>query len=229
MLESHEGSFFPPGILDRAPEARFYTLGAAAYRDARTDNSLENVYRPLATHLRDLLMAKFGRLYEQIVMCLERYLGEQCFLSVENALPGFHIWLGHNIIQGQGGSIHFDLQFELIDPSASSTGADFRETDYISFTLPICLPAAGAGLDYWDLSYGEYVDCCRSGIDMSPSEAVRFRSKHFLPYKAGQMVWHSGLFLHSISPASSVIEFDARITLQGHGIRKRELGWTLYW
>ena len=57
------------------------------------------------------------------------------------ALPGFHIFDYHAIPTADVASIHFDLQYQLIDWSDDGPAPDF--TQPISFTLPARLPAGG--------------------------------------------------------------------------------------
>jgi hypothetical protein len=70
--------------------------------------------------------------------------------------------------------------------------------DVSTFTVPIMLPTGGAGLD-------------RIGVD---------GEIHYLPYKEGELVWHTGLQEHRLAKLRTYVPNEYRITLQGHLIRR---------
>lgn len=70
--------------------------------------------------------------------------------------------------------------------------------DASTFTVPIMLPTGGAGLD-------------QIGVD---------GEIHYLPYKEGELVWHTGLQEHRLAKLRTYVPNEYRITLQGHLIRR---------
>jgi len=193
----------------------FFTLGLAAYMDCH-DQPLSR-YLEEAPLLNAILMRNFGPIYERLISTLQTALGESCTLIDGHAIPGFHIWLGDGIPSQErdAGSVHFDLQY---------LDLGFREAewptqaDIISFTLPVRLPAAGGGLNVWDIRFPE-----KAGWEIWPFTAVSR-----VNYSVGSLVLHSGHELHQIAPVESIDDGDERICLQGHGIRK-DGNWFLYW
>ena len=142
------------GICDRVHALRrmwvlrqpgFFTLGRAAYMDCGNPPALEH-YRQQIKWLNEVLREEFGPLYEQLIAVLEKALGEPCRLSEEQAIPGFHIWLGQGIPHYgfDAGSVHFDLQY--INLEMVQVGEPWPTMDeVISLTLPVRLPRAGGG------------------------------------------------------------------------------------
>jgi hypothetical protein len=100
-------------------------------------------------------------------------------------------------------------------------GIDFREA--ISITLPIRLPASGAGLRVWDLSLFEIQSRSRD----EARALARAAPSHVHTYRAGELVCHRGHLLHQVAPWPSR-PGDERITLQGHGLHY-DGAWHLYW
>jgi len=94
----------------------------------------------------------------------------------------------------------------------------------ISFTLPVVLPDAGAGLWHWDLLHQEV-----AGMSQGEKEKViSSRSKSYYAYKTGTMLVHSGHQLHQIAAIPNFRADEERITLQGHGLLVDGVWW-LYW
>jgi hypothetical protein len=96
--------------------------------------------------------------------------------------------------------------------------------DPLSFTLAIALPKGGGGLQVWNIEHREIV-----GKSLDEMRAVfKSRESRYEPYKAGEMVIHSGHTVHQIAPMTGMALDDERITLQGHGILASGI-WHLYW
>ena len=89
-------------------------------------------------------------------------------------------------------SIHIDEPFTRVD----FQGLEWH--DPFSFTLPVSIPTAGAGAEFW-----------WDGIDRDPE---------FVPYELGKMYIHNGMTPHRIASVAPIPEGELRITLQGHGV-----------
>ncbi|PZU95065.1 MAG: hypothetical protein DCE90_13285 [Pseudanabaena sp.] len=193
----------------------FYTLGAASYIDAKKHKIkyLDKVYT-----YNPILFNHFNWLYQKLGEQLTKYLQAPIAYPRHLALPGFHIFQSSKLFEQAIASIHYDLQYELIDWQDSS---DF--TNPLSFTLAIALPTYGGGLNMWKINYSE--------TGKNPSlikESSSARSPNFYPYELGSLVIHSGHILHQIAPCIDIQPNDERITLQGHAILNNGT-WQLYW
>lgn len=183
----------------RHPEAPFYTLGQAAYLDARLGPG--GYYdREERRRNNTLLRGQFLPLLELVAEVLDRHLGRTVRLAEEEAaLPGFHIYLPHPVFAGPVAKRHRDLQYRQAFPRDTIAAGDL-----LTFTLPLSTPP-GSGLALWD------------DPDGSPVH---------LPYADGELVVHDGMLEHRAELACDG-ELE-RITLQGHGIR-RDGEFLLYW
>ena len=203
--------------------ATFFTLGVASYQDLADFDSLApryDYYR-VAQVSNALILDRFGWLLARVRDALQAYLGGAAHFDSRLAAPGFHIFTSWAIPRGDEASVHFDLQYQLIDWSDGLAAPDFSAP--VSFTLPIRLPRGGGGLNGWDISFEEAIRA-RTG-----AQALAGRKpKVFFPYSLGVMEIHSGHMLHQIAGAPDVLPDDQRITLQGHGLRRGNT-WTLYW
>jgi hypothetical protein len=196
-------------------QERFYTLGTALYLDKNIDPL---VYERSLESNNLFLKLNFSDLYNRVLNTLQQELKNPVSYEPTLALPGFHIFLSNPEFVKQGGKIHFDLQFK------QTSWHSYKEIDWdnpISFTLALALPLNGGGLYYWDKPYDPQ--------DLAnPASAVSNLSPHYIEYKVGKMVLHSGLLIHQIAPAKEYHEEDSRITLQGHAIRADGV-WRVYW
>ncbi|WP_241014879.1 hypothetical protein [Burkholderia sp. Ac-20379] len=116
------------------------------------------------------------------------------------ALPGFHIYLPHPAFGKPVANVHRDLQFRDVFP-----GREPGPGDLISFTLSLSTPP-GSGLNQWPDPDG---------------------APEFFAYRDGMLIVHDGLVTHQ-----AVLACDgnaARITLQGHGLRRADGAFVLYW
>ena len=175
------------------------------------------LYHWNARRLNPVLRARLGWMYDRIERRLAEALAAPTCYPADLALPGFHVF-SRPILEK---SIHFDEQHRQLDWGKSG----HVDLDHpLSFTLAIALPAAGAGLNLWDVDRNE----CRGLSAAEREELRRSRRKIVVPYRVGKMVCHSGYRLHQIADAADFAPGDERITLQGHGIM-RDGVWQLYW
>ncbi|MGH3379378.1 MAG: hypothetical protein ACRDP6_32065 [Actinoallomurus sp.] len=207
----------------RGPEpAVFFTLGAPSYLDL-TPNPGSDDYQRHADVSRPVLLDSVGWLYENLAKLLSEYLSAPVDYPDHLGLPGFHIWLAAAVFTKPSAPMHFDLQYRSIGwPPETDL------TRHISFTLPLRLPAAGGGLNVWDVSHDQFRHAIAKGWIESVTDLKRFHALHYIPYALGRMVIHSGHLLHQVAPSSSVQPDDERLTLQGHGIWCADR-WLLYW
>ncbi len=200
----------------RHPDTPFFTLGAASYLDARSG---EGAYLARAEATNVLLAHRFADLYQRVRAALASRL-DAAMLDLPHAgLPGFHIFGSHPAFRHPTASVHFDLQYELV----SWPEPLFRD-QVLSFTLPLAIPNGGGGLRYWDLTPD-------SLAKLSPAEQkalIGDSPMHYLPYKVGTLVLHSGHLLHQIAPAPELTTDDRRVTLQGH-LGRTSQGYYWYW
>ncbi|MCE5317321.1 MAG: hypothetical protein LLG04_08155 [Parachlamydia sp.] len=185
----------------------FYSLGANLYIDSSSDD--DSIYRKKAQEQNPILMANFSGLYDKLIALFQEVYDVPVTFVDGFALPGFHIFLASKVFYEKGGSNHFDMQYQKI----KWPYADIDYDNPISFTCPVALPMAGAGLQYWDITQ-DMVEKM-SGTEFAKARAVE---PHYLGYSLGKLVLHQGLLLHQIAPTKEINPGDARITLQGHGL-----------
>jgi hypothetical protein len=205
-----------PYWFQRRPTHPFFTLGAASYLDAQGRNP--EYYRKAAQY-NPVLQEHFGWLYSRLAEVLTEHLGEPVEYKERCGLPGFHIFLAHPDFEKPQGSIHRDLQYELIEWKGN---IDLSRP--ISFTASIALPSGGAGLNVWDFHHDEILSLDQREV----ARTLGSREKTFHPYRAGFMAMHSGHTVHQIAPAKNLQPDDERITLQGHGVSENGR-WQIYW
>jgi hypothetical protein len=179
-----------------------FTLGAACYLDV-PDHGFDEYYRRLVRG-NLLLLRRFGWLYEQLRLTLERELGATVNFTSRYALPGFHLFEGHPELRRLEPKAHVDLQDRDLD--WEDGGARLPDTR-MSFTVPITVPACGAGLWIWD---------------------ERQKDRRYYAYTPGEMLLHSGDRVHQIANEHLPEPGEVRLTMQGHG-RKTNDVWVLYW
>lgn len=204
--------------VPRHPQLPFFTLGAPSYIDAADGDA---AYREQIGRTTAPLRTRLGWLYERLQSGLAAELKEAVHYDDARALPGFHIFFCHPAFCRVPASVHVDRQFELL------SWADCGEVDLrrpLSFTLPIALPALGAGLRIWDVELGP-------GVRPSPAD-LRLSMAETPPvvhaYTLGRLVLHSGHRVHQIEPQRGEHDDGERLTLQGHALRAAD-GWHLYW
>jgi len=201
----------------RHAECPFFTLGTASYLDG--DQGFQG-YREKAAATNPLLEEHFGDLLATVAGALAELLGAPCRYAPRLARPGFHVYLSSPAFR-QAGRVHYDLQFEKIDWNGEPVDLE----DQLSFTLPVRLPRAGAGLLVWKVDYREVR---RTFPEVRRRILEENREPELHPYRVGELVAHPGYLLHQIAPMPDMEPDDQRITLQGHAARGED-GWILYW
>jgi len=201
----------------------FKTLGAALYLDAALD--FKAYQRSLRIN-NCMLRENFPFLYPLLKDVLAKELKGEVVYEKTLALPGFHIFSAPQndieiaLLNQNPPSVHFDLQFLNAEWQTKNISKD----RLISFTAALQLPAAGGGLNYWDIFYEDYQN---RSIE---EQEILFQSKerHYCPYQEGKIVIHNGFNLHQIAVPDTYQKDDLRITLQGHAIRFDNI-WKIYW
>lgn len=202
-----------------ATEFEFSTLGAASYLDA--NHGQFDAYQALAQRFNPVLRARFDWLLERLRHTVAAAVGASVRYDDRLALPGFHIFQhlpGHPTNRA---SLHYDLQYELIDWTA--IGAP-ETSSQLSLTLALALPEAGGGLLVWNINRTEIMRLPEDER-RAHMQANRFATHH--RYAIGSLALHSGHQLHQIAPTPAQ-PGDQRITLQAHALRV-DGEWLLYW
>ncbi|QDQ27992.1 hypothetical protein FNU76_17475 [Chitinimonas arctica] len=218
--------------ISRHSRLPFFTLGATNYYDLSANPA--KPYERLARQYNPLLRSCFGGLYERLRAQLQARLGQPVGWLADNqiaALPGFHLFQGHAAFAG-GGEVTHAQWFRQRDGAAFPGNPVHTDTAHLalglsgatlSFTLPIVLPEAGAGLRCWPVAAA---DTARLGdaallarLADSPPREIR--------YQVGQMLVHSGETYHQ-ARGLPCRAGEQRMTLQGHGVL-RDGAWQLFW
>ncbi len=195
----------------------FYTLGVSAYLEAHDKGIIP--YTLAARRQNPLLREYFGDLYDRVLAALVKVVGEPVEYHPRLALPGFQIFLPDPAFASPICSIHVDLPYREID------WRPYEEVDTartMSFTLALQLPRAGGGLNVWpQIEPDIAINGPPGALQVKGLEPVLH------PYSPGKMVVHDGHSMHQIAPFTMTEPDEARITLQGHGIRTPR-GWLAY-
>lgn len=198
----------------------FFTLGTAAYLDARDGQFAR--YEAMVRGSNAMLREHFGWLLDRFRECVSEQVGEEVVFDARLALPGFHIFLFDEAFRRSGASVHYDKQYEHIDWSRIGT----PDTDVqLSLTLSIRLPAGGGGLLVWNINR---IAIEKMAVEDRIVHSRANRVATFEPYAVGTCAIHSGHQLHQIGPASHLRPGDERITLQAHALPVAGT-WVLYW
>lgn len=196
-----------------------FTLGAASYLDVPRSGVTE--YYRGAVRGNILLRRRFDWLYLRLASSLRAVLDGPVGFTGRYALPGFHIYVGDERLKELVPTLHFDLQDRDLDWDDEAV----RGNDAcVSFTVPIAIPKCGAGLDVWDIRYGDTSDLDEAAV----LALVRSLPRHHHAYRLGEMLVHGGDRLHRIANDRLPGEGESRVTLQGHG-RLTHGSWELYW
>lgn len=208
--------------IRRRPEVPFFTLGAAVYLDA-TDGRFAS-YAELARRDNPVLERSFGWLHERLLAALSEAVGAPCVTHSALALPGFHVFLGHPDFARPMASKHFDLQYEAIDWSGIGTPDPASQ---LSVTVPVRVPAGGAALRVWDVSWE---DARGADRDTRRRLAAANRYPTIHPYRPGVVAIHTGHLLHQIAPFVDPEPDDERLTMQAHALPVDDGDrWIVYW
>lgn len=173
----------------------FDTLGASVYVDD------PHAYPGIAANTNLILYNNFygAEIFKYFIETLTNIFQAEVITSPKYALPGFHIFTDKANAY-EGGDVHTDSPFKRMVECP-----DFDRV--LSFTLPVEMPKHGAAMNYWD-----------DGVNPQMVEPK------VLQYRLGCMYLHTGLAFHQIKKMADMSPGEARITLQGHGIRLKKTG-----
>lgn len=213
----------------------FSTLGVSSYLDINhpvssrywgsSPGSIES-YLASAKTLNPTLDNFFISLYNLVCRFFSSRFQVECILHPTCARPGFHHYNNHPSNSRQISHIpHFDGQYEQLLPMFSGSLTPYECIhNTLSFTLPICLPACGSGLKYWEFHYEDTLNISRDTC-IGRLSSIKPRE---LIYEVGDLVYHSGHLLHQIKAWPARSSDSPRITLQGHGLLFNNILY-LYW
>ncbi|HEY9724539.1 MAG TPA: hypothetical protein V6D47_21235 [Oscillatoriaceae cyanobacterium] len=204
--------------IQRHHEAPFYSLGAVSYLDAEGGPEARARYEAIAARENPVLMAIFGDLIRRVAASISEHLGQPVRLTVKQALPGFHVFLSHPGFEQQVAPIHTDKQYELLDWEGGVPEEVF------SVTLPIAVPEHGAWMNVWGVHSRDWPMVLPEGWQHQLIQSP----KHHVSYTPGELVFHTGQFVHRIAPSRALGPDDVRVTLQAHGVLLNGV-WELYW
>lgn len=183
----------------------FFTLAAAGYLDVCAIGGSVERYRSLSERGNALLDDVFGDTLDTVREAVEGIAGGPCQYADDLARPGFHIFLAGALDEAKRDVLHLDLQHRHMPIDADIYAPS------LTFTLPIEVPAAGAGIEF-----------CR------PTPHDKRGRLEVEPYHVGELLVHSGRTLHRRAHMPAT-EGCRRVTLQGHAICLEGGQWILYW
>ena len=129
------------------------------------------------------------------------------------ALPGFHVFLNAPLFRDAPASMHYDLQYELLD--WTPIGEPDTSTQ-LSLTLSLALPSGGGGLLVWNINR---LEIAKMTPPQRRAHSAENRVADYKPYTVGHLAVHSGHQLHQIAPAREAEPEDMRVTMQAHALR----------
>lgn len=201
----------------------FATLGVAAYLDVICSDEPERTYYNRVAANNAIITQHFDWLLERIRWAIKHRFEMPTELAQDVALPGFHIFYGPGITLHDKDSQHFDLQCRSMRwPFVPD------ETQLLSFTLPIELPAGGGGLDYWTFTEADFIRLEHLGRKPSMAQIARTKPVIRHPYYVGRLAIQIEPVIHRISAIRSTEAGDHRFTLQGHAVGRNGT-LVLYW
>jgi len=175
----------------------FWTLGAATYQDD------PKAYPAIANAFNVINRAAFGRMHDAINQKLSDSFDKPVgHFSRGVGLPSFHLF--DHTSNGVKGHPHIDEPYTRID----LTGIEW-DTPF-TFTLPVAIPTAGAGIDFWWDATDKEVEAYMAEDTLPEPD--------FVPYELGKLYVHDGKTPHRIASVAPIPEGEIRLTLQGHGI-----------
>lgn len=187
----------------------FHTLGAATYLDDA------ETYATTAATTNPVIRETFGDLLERVCGAIAERTGHPARLSDDLALPGLHVFRGdHRAPPGlmYGGTVHMDRPHER-------HAFPFEIQGTLALTLPLRMPACGAGTYYWPDVPDAMLGGPKAPHAMTPDQYDWFdRHKRFIAYSLGAMVLHDGLTVHQVANPGRTEDREYRISLQGHGV-----------
>lgn len=215
-----------------------HTLGSAAYLDSPDKisadffgvNSSYSSYLHNAQKINPLIFFEFSDLYAILINLIADYLqisSKNISFSPFKALPGFHIFHPHQYYSRSDAHIpHFDMPHMGLDWQEEGLSADINLIDCqtLSYTLPLQIPSTGAGLKLWPVCFLEVKNLGHSDL----KKILKDKGVTKYSYNVGDLLIHSGLELHQISPWTFKSDDCDRVTLQGHAVKIVDQ-WILYW
>ena len=184
-----------------------YTLGAATYQDSPI------LYPALSQYTNVVLREYFTELYTRLSKALVEVKGREIATMDGTALPGFHIFTPRANAYGHAGRVHGHPH---IDTPYDSVLWPCAISEPFSFTLPVAIPACGAGMGFWD--------------DVTEKELEVYEQSDEIPeptiydYELGSLYLHDGMTPHRIENMGNIRDNELRITLQGHGVTMEDTG-----
>ncbi|THD72520.1 MAG: hypothetical protein E7813_03915 [Bradyrhizobium sp.] len=137
-------------------------------------------YYELAQRLNKVLLDRFGWLYQRVLDVLSKEMAAPCCYAQKFALSGFHIFQTEPLFISIPAKIHCDLQYERLD-WAGISAPDFSNP--LSFTLSIALPAAGGGLNIWNIQHADM-----HGLSIPELRALfHAHPGSYEPYRVGEL------------------------------------------
>ncbi len=207
-LQALSNDWTPRRALENQ-EHVFHTLGAATYLDPPA------AYDDRARMSNPILRDNFSDLYGAVAAAIETATGRPARLSDRLGLPGFHIFRGEPRVPPGlmfGGTIHMDKPHER-------HAFPFEITETLSLTLPLAIPASGAGMYFWPDVPPARLTGPKAPHDMSPGQYGWFdANKRFVGYAVGAMALHDGQTVHQLANPGPTRIDEYRISLQGHGV-----------
>jgi hypothetical protein len=203
----------------RHPEIPSFTLGAAAYLDIPDHGHAR--YLSTTTRTRRVMLRDFGWLYERLVAKITEETGTPARLTQIHAPPGFHIFQMHERLIELVPKLHFDLQHEDLDWVDDPNDDPKRR---ITFTVPIEVPRAGAGVYVWPIRREDTLGKTKAELEKLHADTP----PTFHEYHEGSLLLHDGNRLHQIAADRPMEDHESRVTFQGHGVLS-EGDWQLYW
>ncbi|RKP46823.1 hypothetical protein [Trinickia fusca] len=224
--------------LARHASLPFHTLGATNYYDITANPA--RPYERLARQYNPFLIDAFACVYEALLTALGECLRAPVTFLADAALPGFHIFGGHPDFAARpehdvmhdvwfmrrdgagfpGNPIHVDTAHRALGLAPGPSGNGHAT---FSFTLPLGLPRAGAGLRLWSLRCDDvaHLDsaCQQQRLQVAPARHIA--------YRPGTLFLHAGDRFHQ-ARGLPVAHGEYRITLQGHAVWLNQ-AWRLFW
>lgn len=193
-----------------------FVLGAWTFQHA---TSGVKRYYEIAARYNPILREHFGFVYDRLAKSLSTFLAAPVAYHDRMGLPTFKVFLASGSREAALGHPHFDYPmcrpFRWAAPKRP-------EKEFITFVMPVAMPGAGAGIDVWDFDVEahEKLSPARQAFELSCGH------RHH-PYRLGALTIQRGYVYHRAAGTTAFATSEARITLQGHGI-KRSGKWVLY-
>ena len=194
---------------------RCYRLGSSL-EDFAVDQK-RYVEQALATN--PIMKENFSWLYQLVTDLLSEHLGKPVRLRHDISYPGFHIVMNDSVFGKHSAPWHIDPDSIFINWKYPLKVSDIK-----TFTIPVCLPPAGATLDIKDLAFSDVF-----GKPDEKSIIKRAKIAGRFPHKLGQIFMMNGTRFHRIGLLNPPYDKKAmRITLQGYLIPQKG-HWIIHW